>query len=267
MTHYFRLRIKTASLSFISSCFVVSNAIAAVTIEGTRVIYDGDKAMTSVVTRNVGKKPSLVQVWTDDGSKTQDINSLNIPFSVLPPLYRIDPGRGQTVRLRFNGMKLPQDRESLFWFNLREIPPVSSDTQAESQLKLAFTTRIKIFYRPKKLVDKKLMNYNSLIWRQKATSKGVKLIITNPTPYYYSYAAVVGIHGNTYSNFKLSLVPPLSTIEAEQEKPLLTQTMDHLKVTLISDLGAMNIQTLGVKPGDNSVLQIQDTKNKLNKDG
>lgn len=263
MNRYFNLKLKSISISLVFSCLSVSNATAGVTIEGTRIIFDGNKPMTSIVTRNVGNKPSLVQVWTDDGSKTTDINSLQIPFSVLPPLYRIDPGKGQTVRLRFNGMTLPQDRESLFWFNLREIPPLNSNTDTGNQLKLAFTTRIKIFYRPEKLVDKKLMDYSKLIWRQQTTGKSIKLIITNPTPFYYSYASVIGMAGSKVINFKLSMVPPLTTVEVE-EKNSSVQSVDKLNVSLISDLGAMVIKTLVAQPGDHSLFKLQDEKNKTN---
>ncbi len=44
---------------------------------------------------------------------------------------------------------LPQDRESLFYFNLREIPPRSDKPNS---LQLALQTRIKFFYRPQSLV-------------------------------------------------------------------------------------------------------------------
>lgn len=48
------------------------------------------------------------------------------------------------------GSALPQDRESLFWFNVLEIPPKSKAKEGESlnQLQLAFRTRIKLFFRP-----------------------------------------------------------------------------------------------------------------------
>ncbi len=43
----------------------------------------------------------------------------------LPPLQRIDAGQKSRVRItRVRGLtdKLPQDRETLFWFNVRAFP-------------------------------------------------------------------------------------------------------------------------------------------------
>ncbi len=68
-------------------------------------------------------RPSLTQVWVDDGRVQNQPEKDAAPFIVLPPIVRIEPGKGQSWRLVFNGSRLPQDRESLFWFNLLDIPP------------------------------------------------------------------------------------------------------------------------------------------------
>lgn len=46
---------------------------------------------------------------------------------VLPPVQRIEAGAKSAVRVQVlpDVSKLPKDRESVFWFNLREIPPRS----------------------------------------------------------------------------------------------------------------------------------------------
>lgn len=44
--------------------------------------------------------------------------------------------------------KLPADRESIFYFNVREIPPKSNKANT---LQIALQTRIKLFWRPKAL--------------------------------------------------------------------------------------------------------------------
>jgi len=45
--------------------------------------------------------------------------------------------------------RLPKDRESVFYFNLREIPPKSTKTNV---MQLALPTQIKIFYLPEAIV-------------------------------------------------------------------------------------------------------------------
>lgn len=48
---------------------------------------------------------------------------------------------------------LPKDRESVFWFNVLEVPPKPDAAKAANQslLQLASCTRIKLFYRPEGL--------------------------------------------------------------------------------------------------------------------
>ena len=52
------------------------------------------------------------------------------PLAVLPPVQRIDAMMNGQVKVQ--GLpdisKLPADRESLFYFNVREIPPKSEQT-------------------------------------------------------------------------------------------------------------------------------------------
>ncbi|MGT3194634.1 fimbrial biogenesis chaperone, partial [Yersinia enterocolitica] len=69
------------------------------------------------------------------------------PIVVTPPVQRLEPGEKSMVRLSSTPEinKLPQDRESLFYFNLREIPPKSEKANV---LQIALQTKIKLFYRP-----------------------------------------------------------------------------------------------------------------------
>ena len=54
-------------------------------------------------------------------------NKISSPLAVLPPVQRIDSMMNGQVKVQ--GMpdinKLPADRESVFYFNVREIPPKS----------------------------------------------------------------------------------------------------------------------------------------------
>ncbi len=93
-------------------------------------------------------RPSLTQVWVDDGRVQNQPEKDAAPFIVLPPIVRIEPGKGQSWRLVFNGSRLPQDRESLFWFNLLDIPPEPKNGKTDNYLQLAIRSRIKLFYRP-----------------------------------------------------------------------------------------------------------------------
>jgi P pilus assembly chaperone PapD len=67
---------------------------------------------------------------------------------ILPPVQRIEPDGRTMIRVQqvADASSLPNDRESVFWLNLREIPPKSDKPNV---LMLAMQTRMKVFWRPK----------------------------------------------------------------------------------------------------------------------
>ncbi|EFN8141969.1 TPA: fimbria/pilus periplasmic chaperone, partial [Escherichia coli] len=83
--------------------------------------------------------------------------------------------------------RLPQDRESLFYFNLREIPPKSDKANV---LQIALQTKIKLFYRPESIKAKP-----NAVWQDQLVlnKTGGGYQIDNPTPY---YVTVIGIGGS-----------------------------------------------------------------------
>lgn len=142
-------------LALLLSSYLPS-ADASMVIDGTRIIFPGDKKEIAVRATNMGETPSLTQVWVDDGRVQNQPEKDAAPFIVLPPIVRIEPGKGQSWRLVFNGSRLPQDRESLFWFNLLDIPPEPKNGKTDNYLQLAIRSRIKLFYRPAGVAAEKI---------------------------------------------------------------------------------------------------------------
>lgn len=168
-------------------------AWADIVISGTRIIYRGAQKNISVRLENKGTRPLLVQNWLDIGDDNMEPGSINVPFNATPPVSRIDPNKGQTVKVTYTGNQtLPTDRESVFWFNVLEIPPKKSGDNAAHQntLQLAFRTRIKLFYRPVGLGDLAGEAPNKLTWQLK-TEQGKPVIkVNNPTPYFVSFNSI-----------------------------------------------------------------------------
>ena len=127
---------------------------------------------------NRGNKPLLVQTWLDDGRDDVNPQELKLPFVITPPVSRIDPKNGQSLRITYMGKPLPQDRESLYWFNVLEIPPKSKAKEGESlnQLQLAFRTRIKFFFRPDGLKGSPLQAATDMTWSAKKDGNAVQLL-------------------------------------------------------------------------------------------
>lgn len=155
---------------------------AAVSLDRTRIIYPGGAKSISINIRNNNKTlPYLAQAWFEDANGRK----INTPFVVLPPVQRLEPEMESLLKLQAlpSVKALPQDRESLFFFNMREVPPRSDRTNV---LQLALQTRIKFFYRPEALAQS--IERGGKPWQEKITLHQVKktLRIENPTPYYIS---------------------------------------------------------------------------------
>lgn len=104
-------------------------------------MFRGEDKSISVDLKNANSKlPYLAQSWVED-EKGVKITS---PLIVVPPVQRIEPSAIGQVKIQ--GMpalaSLPKDRETLFYYNVREIPPQSDKPNT---LQIALQTRIKVF--------------------------------------------------------------------------------------------------------------------------
>jgi len=167
-------------------------AKASVVINATRVVYHEARGEAVVQLRQPGDVPVLVQVWLDDGDETLDPQDVALPFLITPTVARMDPGNGQSVRVLRTGSGLPQDRESMFFFNVLEVPPAQLELiqAGEDHLQISTRSRIKFFYRPQGLaprVDKapELMRF-SLV-SETAQQSAPQVRVYNPTPYHITF--------------------------------------------------------------------------------
>jgi P pilus assembly chaperone PapD len=122
---------------------VAATAHAGVIINGTRLVYHGDKKESSLGLSNPDNTDYLVQSWVDSGGK----NLAKAPFLITPPLFRLNGKEENVLRVVRTGGNLPEDRESLFWLNIKSIPS-SKKIEGVNTLQIAVNTRIKLIYRP-----------------------------------------------------------------------------------------------------------------------
>ncbi|WP_312582331.1 fimbria/pilus periplasmic chaperone [Atlantibacter hermannii] len=156
-------------------------AMAAITLDRTRVIVNGSEKSVSLNITNENKNlPYLAQAWIEDAKG----NKITSPLTALPPVQRVEPGAKSQVKVQMatSTSALPQDRESLFYFNLREIPPRS--TKANT-LQIALQTRVKLFYRPAAIaLDKTQAAYGDWVEKVTLQRQGNSYVLNNPSPYY-----------------------------------------------------------------------------------
>lgn len=207
------LRNVVAGAAVVAGVFAAS-ANATVVIGGTRIVYPADEKEVTVKLSNEAKIPSLVQVWLDDGDEQSTPDSAKVPFTVAPPIFRIDGGKGQAVRLMYTGEPLPTDKESLFWVNVLEVPPKADNSDGRNRLQFAFRTRIKLFFRPAKLAGDVDQAADKLSWKLVPSEAGkeVALLVSNPTPYHVNFARVgVDVNGKTIDGDGGMVAPGQST--------------------------------------------------------
>lgn len=210
---------------------------ASIVVNGTRVIYPGNEKEVTVKLSNVGKSPVLVQNWIDKGDVDTRPENIQVPFILLPPVNRIDPSRSQTLRLSYTASPaLPEDRESVYWLNVLEIPPVTKDV-APNRLQVAFRTRVKIFYRPAPINDpvKAEAAMKKLTW----SVSGDVLKATNTSPYFISLVSVTAKVGSRKSIADGEMVPPMGSQTFHLKDASILHAGTAVSWEFINDWGAV----------------------------
>lgn len=164
----------------VSALFIAAtSAQAGVIIGGTRLVYHGEKKEASLSLSNTDAINYLIQstVETTSGTKA--------PFLVTPPLFRLNAHQENVLRVVQTESGLPQDRESLYWLNVKSIPS-SARQEGVNTLQIAIRTRIKLLYRPAAVTGKPDAVADKLSWHK----EGNTLIVTNPTPFYMNFQSV-----------------------------------------------------------------------------
>lgn len=204
---------------------LVNEAGAAIALDRTRAIFPGsEKSISLSITNDSTSMPYLAQGWIED----EHGKKISGPLVVVPPLQRLE-AKGKSM-MRINAMPdaamLPQDRESIFYFNVREVPPKS---ERPNVMQLALHTKIKLFYRPKAILPEKYSRWDNQLVLHKVNG-GYR--VENPTPYYMT---VIGITTApkvaVASGFQTVMVPPKSTSMVNSAH----YTVPH--VTTINDFG------------------------------
>ncbi|ELJ4107468.1 fimbria/pilus periplasmic chaperone [Escherichia coli] len=224
MTKHLSAKTLTMVLSLLAAT-VSFSAQASVTPDRTRLIFnESDKSISVTLRNNDPKLPYLAQSWIED-EKGVKISS---PLAVLPPVQRIDAMMNGQVKIQ--GLpdihKLPADRESMFYFNVREIPPKSNKSNT---LQIALQTRIKLFWRPKALEKTTTQNP----WQHKVTltRNGQEFTVNNPTPYYVIFSnASAQKNGNPAAGFEPLVMSPKTSapLKVKMESvPVLTYVNDY----------------------------------------
>ena len=216
---------------FIGAILGAVPAYANVVINGTRVIYQETNKDVTVQLINNGDSASLVQAWIDAGDMNSTPETARVPFLLSPPVVKVAPNGGQQVRIKKTGPVLPDDRESVFYLNVLDIPPIPENLEGKNTLQLAVKSRIKLFYRPDGLKLKpEAIADNIALYPQ-----GNQLVIKNNTPYHFTLANIDKVNKKNVLVDAI-MIAPFSSAPAQVSE--LIKANERLSVKYVDDLGA-----------------------------
>ncbi|WP_193016021.1 molecular chaperone [Proteus sp. FME41] len=226
--------------SFFISLLLIASAWvnAGVVISGTRVIYNENEKEVTVKISNEGNVPVLIQNWIDTGNVDAAPETIQVPFVLSPPVFRVEPTKAQTLRINYTGsVQLPKDRESVYWLNVLEIPPNAS-SEIDNKLQIAYRSRIKLFYRPFSLRDKAdvIKGAENL----KFSISNSKLKVINNSPYYVSLVSIT-LSNNDKKSIDGELVPPFGSYDFSIPNGVSASSGSKIVYRYVNDWGAMKM--------------------------
>ncbi|WP_325930814.1 molecular chaperone [Leclercia adecarboxylata] len=165
-----RLFLSSAMILFCSPVFA-----GGVSIGGTRLIYLSSEQEADISVQNTNPDaPVLIQSWVSDiGDNNKS------PFIVTPPLFRLDAGNTNDLRVIQTTGQLAENKETLFILNIKVIPENAGGTNTNI-LQFAIKNQLKLIYRPVGLPGSSLQAAKNLHW----SKNGNQLHAVNPSPYY-----------------------------------------------------------------------------------
>lgn len=179
----------------------------------SRVIYPAASSRgVSVVFYNTGSRDYLIQSYIREqnvqtglpGKPTGDI-------LVLPPLFRLNAGDSNTLRLLRTGGEYPSDRESVFFLTERMVP--SGQSQTTPGARLVQELSIKVFYRPGALPKSGIASAVKTL--EPRVSAG-RVTLHNPSPFWLTLRTLSVGGRDVPPGTLFPMVPPFG----EQSWPL-----------------------------------------------
>jgi len=225
---------KKLCVLFTLGVLLAQAAQANISIGNSRIVFHEQNSSQSVDINNSSKNQTyLINVGISD---TVDAKSSSSAFMPTPVLFRIEPDSTNTVRILKKAQVLPNDRESVFYFNVMAIPTGKAiDANANSNLggtlQVATGNTIKLFYRP----DNLPMTQKEAMGKLEFSRVGNGVKVNNPTPYFISLKKLV-INGHTV---KMDVIKGTSMIApfAANTYPV-SAVQGSTKWTAINDFGA-----------------------------
>ena len=207
-------------MSLMLSMSLLNHAQAALALDRTRVIYADGEGIEKLKIHNPADADFLAQSWLTD----QSGQKVSQPLIAIPPLVRVRSGRYTVLRIdNISPVNhLPQDRESLYYLHVRELPVTAKSSQVKlgntgGSIQIAIESIIKVFFRPTRLAEVKHVEH--------VTAKGThirftdgKVILENNSAFYVTYAELLYAPNDQADTFNAVMLAPYASQEISIDK-------------------------------------------------
>lgn len=233
VTKFFPNRLTKVLGMALALAMVSQSAQASLSADQTRYIFRGDKdSLTITVSNNDKERTFGGQAWVDNIVE----KDTRPTFVVTPSFFKVKPQGQQTLRIIMASDHLPQDKESVYWLNLQDIPPALEG----SGIAIALRTKLKLFYRPKALQEGRKGAEEGISLNSRPDGKTV---LVNTTPYIYAIGNLLDANGKkiTVDNDatqKLLMFMPGDEVQVKG---------NVMKVSSLDDYGELNTWTINQK--------------------
>lgn len=210
---------------FSLSIWLCSAVSAATYINFTRLILNEQEREVTFSIKNEGESAVLMQLWIDKDNILDKPEGIQSPFLIQPPIFRLNAKDSRAVRVQFIGdkNKLPTNKESLFWLNALEVPPKpgAKDGGSKNALQIAFRTRIKLFYRPESVAQRRPENeVKNITYSTKPCGKNSCMEVRNTSALHFTLLGIELDNGRKIKNLPDDgLLSPNTSMNIVIEKP------------------------------------------------
>ncbi|HFF8525011.1 TPA: molecular chaperone [Providencia rettgeri] len=249
------MKIKIHMIFLLLGMSIAFQSNAALSLDRSRLILNGNEESAEItVTNNDIKSPYLIHSWVENANGEK----ISEPLVALPPIQRIEAGNKTLIRVRAltNKQNLPQDRESLFFLNIREIPPKSNNKNA---VRFALQTRIKIFYRPENIAIRKSELATPGAKNITILQKNNKIEIKNPTNYNINMVAIK-YDNKVLHDFNPIVIPPKDSYKIDIpnntkiKRPIISIINDYgssINISFLCTNKICNVDNINHKSNEN----------------
>ncbi|HIF9182376.1 TPA: fimbria/pilus periplasmic chaperone [Photobacterium damselae] len=217
------------SMVLLLSLIFSQQVMAALVLDATRYIYNGKDDSISVLVENESQHEYGAQIWIENIIE----NDSRPMFVGTPSFFKVKPDRHQVARIIKVSNHMAQDKESIYWLNVQEIPPLKEG----GGLSIAIRTRVKLIYRPMALI-KDRNNAEQYISIKKQSGKSY---LVNTTPYIFTIGTVLDINDRPIK-FSRNDITKLTMFMPGDKVEL--RTNEVKSVNALNDYGNMQLYRL-----------------------